>query len=160
MYFILCTGRYYPPPTLLTLPYQSCVVDQSEWRLCISGPPTQGWVSIFRASFGGDRQHGAGDGGQNARDDGKNCFDMSSWTTEVFRITLISGETPRLDSTAKMSWSGLSGEVEEKGGRTSYQREGLKLSIHFVKKPPHIGRFHKRDLNISIWQLWNICCFG
>jgi len=36
----------------------------------------------------------------------------------VFSITLIAegGEAPRLDSTAGTGWSGLSGEVEEKGG--------------------------------------------
>lgn len=144
-------GRSHPPPTLLTLPYQSCVVERSEWRFCICGPPTQGWVSIFRASFGGDRQHGAGDGGQNVGTDGKIGFVMASWTSEVFGISPVLGEAPRLDSTAGMGWSGLSGEVEEKGGGTRNQREGLKLSIHLAKNAPHTGRIDKQDIYLNIW---------
>lgn len=144
-------GRSHPPPTLLTLPYQSCVVERSEWRLCICGPPTQGWVSIFRASFGGDRQHGAGDGGQNVGTDGKIPFTLASWTSKVFSIIPLSREAPTLDSTAGTGWSGLSGEVEEKGGGTRNQREGLKLSIHFSKKAPHTGRIEEQDIYVNIW---------
>lgn len=82
-------GVTIPPPFPLTLPYQSCVVERSEWRLCICGPPTQGWVSIFRASFGGDRQHGAGDGGQNVGTDGKTRFLKASCPSAVNITTLV-----------------------------------------------------------------------
>lgn len=40
---------------------------------------------------------------------------------------------------ARNGLSDLSGEVEEKGGGTRNQREGLKLSIHFATNAPHTG---------------------
>lgn len=52
--------------------------------------------------FGGDRQHGAGDGGQNVGVDGRMYFFMVSWSSEVIVITYILREPPRVDSTAGM----------------------------------------------------------
>lgn len=79
---------------------------------------------------------------------------------KVFGITLKPGEAPTLDSTAGTGWSGSSGEVavvEEKGGRrggraTRKQREGLKLSIHFLENTLHLGRNNNRDLHPQVWR--------
>lgn len=154
-------GRYHPPPFPLTLPYQSCVVERSEWRLCICGPPTQGWVSIFRASFGGDRQHGAGDGGQNVGTDGKMYFFMASWTPEVMSIAPILREAPRVDSTAGMGWSGLSGEVEEKGGGGPEIR-GRAWNYRYILPRMAcivvVGLINKSYMSTS--SKCKTCCFG
>ena len=70
---------------------------------------------------GGDRQHGAGDGGQNVGAYGKNRFVMASWTSEVFSIALISGvraET-RLDGRNELKrlerWRRKEGGPENRG---------------------------------------------
>lgn len=119
----------------MTLPYQSCVLKRNVWRLRICGPPTQGWVSIFIASFGGDRQHGTGDGGQNAGADGKTrCF-MAPLSFIVTSVTHLSQKRRGFQSTAGTGWSGLLGEVEEKGGGTRNQREGLKSSLISPRVP-------------------------
>lgn len=157
-------GVLIPPPFPLTLPYRSRVVEQSEWRLCICGPPTQGWVSIFRASFGGDRQHGAGDGGQNVGTDGKLRFFMASqpvailkkWETSKLTITT---RTRGFDSTAVFDWGCLSGKVEEKGGGTRNQREGLKLPIHFASNAPVSGIGMVNTSDMTAPSTFITCCF-
>lgn len=144
-------GITIPPPFLLTLPYQSCVFERSAWRLWICGPPTQGWVTIFTASFGGDRQHGTGDGGQNVGTDGKMRFCLPSLPFDVVSITCILRERRTFNSMAGMGWSGLLGE-RRRGTRN--QREGLKLAIYFAKN--NGSRIDEQVLYVCS----KMCCFG
>lgn len=73
------------------------------------------------------------------------------WLSEGTVISLLLGKAPRLDSTARMGWSGLSGEVEEKGGETRYQKEGLKLSIRFANNVQYTDQIDTYDVDIIIW---------
>lgn len=114
-------SRPHPLPTLLTLLYQSRVAERSGWRLWICGPPTQGWVSIFIASFGGDRQHGAGDGGQNGGTGGKSYFYMVLWTPEGIAVSPFFGEI------AKARFDGRNG-LKRIVGRGGGERRGNQKS--------------------------------
>lgn len=128
----------------MTLPYQSCVLKRNVWRLRICGPPTQGWVSIFIASFGGDRQHGTGDGGQNVGADGKTRRFAASLSFIVTGVTHISQKRRGFRSTAGTGWSGLLGEVEEKGGGHQKSEGGPEIIVNSAESASygdgHIGK--------------------
>lgn len=66
----------------------------------------------------------------------------------MIRITPELNEAPRLDSTAVVGRSGLSGEGEEKGGGTGKQREGLNLPIHFCKN-------HRSSRFVELFLIFN-----